>query len=302
MKHLLPILLLVTGLSLAGCDATSTAPEPEVVVESYQVAGEPLAPVRLTRSVDLDATYSPTATAIQGATVVIERLDENEAVVARYAYVPDVDEPGRYLPTTSSVTVAPNTTYRLVAEVPDDGRVSATTRVPGAIEIVRAANDTAVFQSDDQPSLTVTRSNDSSSRQDRYVFTVTSLLDFEAMSEEELAAELTPFYVDLWEDGDAPVSDVRVNPSPILNEANYDVNDDGTVTIDLPWIAVAFFGPNRVAVNVIDDNYYDFLRSQQAQQSGTPGEIPNVLDRVEGGTGLFASYASVAHDVEILRP
>lgn len=199
------------------------------------------------------------------------------------------------------MAVVPKATYRLVAEVPGEGRVTATTRVPGRIEIVSAENVRTVFQNNEQPSLTITR-NGVPGRQDRFVFTVTSLLDFEALSEEELTVHLTPFYADAWDPDEEPISELRVNAAPVLNEANYDVNPDNTITIDLPWIAVAFFGRNRTAINVLDDNYYDFLRSRQAQQSGTPGEIPNVLDRVEGGTGLFASYARVSLDVEILGP
>ena len=301
MKRILPRLVLITGLLLTGCDATSTAPEPEVVVEAYLVAGEALAPVRLTRSVDASTAFSITGAAVRDAAVRIERLGEDGAATDRYTYAPDADEPGLYRPIDTSILVAPAATYRLIADVPGEGMITATTRVPSSIAIVRADNERTAFQSNNQPSLTITRSG-SSDRQDRYVFTVTSLLDFETTSEGELAAQLTPFYADAWDADDESISELRVNASPVLNEANYDINPDNTITIDLPWIAVAFFGPNRTAINVIDDNYYDFLRSRQAQQSGTPGEIPNVLDRVEGGTGLFASYARVSLDIDVLRP
>lgn len=94
---------------------------------------------------------------------------------------------------------------------------------------------------------------------------------------------------------------VNLTPTPLLNEGNYVQNPDGTLTIDLPWIGFAFYGPNRVAVNVVDTNYYDFLRTQRAQQGRRPGEIPNVRDHVDGGTGLFASLARVESDVNVLR-
>jgi len=99
------------------------------------------------------------------------------------------------------------------------------------------------------------------------------------------------------------IIDFRVNPSPIINEANYDDNDDGTITIDLPWIAVAFYGENEAAVSVLDAALYDYIRTESAQQGGlSPGEIPNVIDNVDGGTGIVGSYARVTSQVRIRRP
>jgi hypothetical protein len=286
-------------LLAAGCDATSTAPTAEVVVEAYLEAGAPLGPVRLTRSVGVDAVYTPDRGAVDGAVVAVERLDAAGAVDARHAYAPSAAEAGLYRAVDDAATARPRATYRLVADVPDAGRLTATTTVPDTFSVVRVDNPTAVFQGPAQPSLTVTRSG-GAGRQDVFVFTVTSLLDF--ASGDDLVGELTPFYADAYDPDEEPITDLQVNPSPVLNEANYDLNPDGTLTIDLPWIAVAFYGPNRTAVNVLDDNYFDFLRTRQAQQGARPGEIPNVIDRVNGGTGLFGSYARVAVDVRILRP
>jgi hypothetical protein len=291
-------LLLLSGSILSGCDATSTAPTAEVVVEAYLEAGAPLGPVRLTRSVGVDAVYTPDRGAVAGAVVTVERLDAAGAVDARYAYAPSAAEAGLYRAVDDAAVARPRATYRLVADVPDAGRLMATTTVPDTFSVVRLDNPTAVFQGPAQPSLTVTRSG-GAGRQDVFVFTVTSLLD---AAGDDLVGELTPFYADVYDPDEEPIDDLRVNPSPVLNEANYDQNPDGTLTIDLPWIAVVFYGPNRTAINVLDDNYYDFLRTQQAQQGARPGEIPNVIDRVDGGTGLFGSYARAAVDVRILRP
>jgi hypothetical protein len=49
---------------------------------------------------------------------------------------------------------------------------------------------------------------------------------------------------------------------------------------------------------------YDFIRSQTAQQGGggfTPGSIPNVIETVEGGGGLFGSMASVRSEIFVDR-
>ena len=56
--------------------------------------------------------------------------------------------------------------------------------------------------------------------------------------------------------------------------------------------------------SAVDDNLFDFIRSQSVQQGGStlaPGEIPNVLDHIEGGTGIFGSLARVSHET-FVRP
>jgi hypothetical protein len=55
----------------------------------------------------------------------------------------------------------------------------------------------------------------------------------------------------------------------------------------------------------VDDNIFDFVRSHTVQQGGStlsPGEIPNVLDRVEGGTGIFGSSAQITYETFVKRP
>jgi hypothetical protein len=100
------------------------------------------------------------------------------------------------------------------------------------------------------------------------------------------------------------VAALRITNSPIINEGNYDINQDGTLTIRLPWIAVAFFGENRLTASALDDNLYDFIRTQTVQQGGStlsPGEIPNVIERIEGGTGVFGSFARSSYVVRITQ-
>ena len=296
-----PLLALVLVSVLTACDATSTEPTREVVVESYQIAGEALGAVRLTRAVPVDEAFSASEAGISGASVALERLDDGR-VVDTFLFLSDPNEPSLYQPADPQAVALPGATYRLVANLPSGNRLTATTVVPDTIAIIDAANRNVVYQGPDQPSLTVTRSSTDPDQQDVYVFSVTSLLDFRGLSDEELAAELTPFYADAFDPEEDAISDLRVNSSGILNEGNYDRSPSGTITIDLPWLGVAFYGPNRIAVNVLDANYVDFLRSRDAQQAGRPGEIPNVLDNVDGGTGLFGSLARVELDVNIRRP
>ncbi len=100
------------------------------------------------------------------------------------------------------------------------------------------------------------------------------------------------------------LEDFFLNASPPINEGNYTINSDPTLTIALPWFAIAFYGPSRVYTSAIDNGIFDFMRYQQVQQGGStlsPGEIPNVLDHIEGGRGVFGSMSRVSTVVNVVR-
>ncbi len=62
---------------------------------------------------------------------------------------------------------------------------------------------------------------------------------------------------------------------------------------------------NYYIANALDDNLYDYIRSQSIQQGGStfsPGEIPNPLEHVVGAHGTFGSYARISFDLFVLRP
>lgn len=306
MRHL-PLLLMLL-LAVAACDVIRTDDaEVQYVVESYLIAGEPLDEIRLSRTAPLEGTYDFNALAVQDARVAVELLEEEgDGVADVYAYRESPDSVGVYVPVRNGgVRVRPLRRYRLRAEVPatagGPATIRATTLVPDTFSVVRANTDEVVYQQEEQLALTVTRSR-YPGRQAYYVLSVESLLD--PLRE----AELTPFVARFLEEGtdeDLDLQDLRISSSPVLNEANYEQNADGTLTIELPWLAVAFYGPNRLRANALDDNLYDFVRSLQVQQGGStlsPGEIPNIIEHIEGGTGIFGSLARRSFDATIRRP
>ncbi|GIV60662.1 MAG: hypothetical protein KatS3mg043_1751 [Rhodothermaceae bacterium] len=194
--------------------------------------------------------------------------------------------------------------YRLEVVVPETGdRVTAETLVPGDFEVAAAGRDTVVYQGTERFEVAVTPSR-YPGRQSYYVLSVEAL--------DPRVEQLTPLYRDFVDPDnldpdelEKELRDVTVVESPIINESSFDVNPDGTVMIRLPWLAVAFYGPNRIRASALDDNLYDFLRSQGVQQGGStlaPGEIPNVIEHVEGGRGIFGSFARVTFDLFIARP
>jgi len=286
---------LVVAVILAGCDSVDDdVHAPVYLVESYQIANQPLRPVRLSRTASIYERYDTTALAVQDAEVRIHRLSAAREIDRTYLLVHDPESPGFYFPESTELVVALRT-YRLEIRVGGD-EVTSETTVPGSFDLVSVNRREAVYQSDEQLEFVFTPSQ-YPGRQTVYIFTSETLVP--------RADQLTPFWERLYEDGDVALEDLRIFTSPPLNEANYDVNPaTGTITTPMPWLMVAFYGRQRVTANAIDDNMLDFVRSHQVQQGGStlsPGEIPNVLDHVDGGTGIFGSYASVATEVTILR-
>ena len=282
---------------MAGCDSvTPSAFESEVLVESYQEAGARLAPVRLGRTVPIDATYDLERQAVRGARVAVHLLGEDGTVEAVYPYAEADEGAGLYVARTDE-RVLPQRTYALDVTLPDGGRVTAQTVVPDTFSIVKANADTLVYQDPRQLALTVTRS-DYPGRQGVFLFTTEAL--------EPTEENMVPITrARLEQEEDAQLQEFQTSSSPPLNEANYEVNPDGSLTIRLPWFAVAFYGQNRTSASGLDDNLFDFIRSQIIQQGGStlaPGEIPNVIEHVEGGTGIFGSFARVTYWFYIARP
>lgn len=293
MSKIVSVVLAV--VLLAACDTTSPSEHvPEIVVESYLLAGERMPQVRVSRSGDVKTVFDPVENAVSNATVRILLLDAAGTVDEVYPYSADSNEPGLYLADVLAFVVSERT-YRLEVEVPGEPQlITATTLVPGAFELVQANADTIVYQGDSQLELDVTRSN-YPGRQSIYVFTTESL--------QPTVDNLTPFYRDVAGEDEEDVADFRITNSPLINEGNYDINSDGTITIRLPWIAVAFYGQNRLVASAIDDNLYDFFRTQSVQQGGStlsPGEIPNIIENIDGGTGVFGSYARSSFVVNIV--
>ncbi len=301
---LLPVLL-TTGL--VGCDTTAPTPETQVVVEAYLQGGAAMDSIRLTRSAATDAVYRPNDAAVRNATVEVRELTTDGTTAKTIPF--DEVRPGVYAPTPlPRPRVKPRATYELSVTTPDGTDLSATTTVPDTISIVDATNTTAVHgDTTRQPSFTITPPESDREQQAVLVITATSLADF-GRPESQLRQGLTPFYADIYDADEDSIGTYRTTSSGVRNEANFTRDANGRITTDLPWISVAFYGPNEIGVHVIDDNLFNLIRSQQAQSPGGgggglgPGEIPNVIEDVEGGTGIFASYVKATRDVLIQCP
>ncbi len=288
--------LLSALLLLAACDSTDPGEvETEYFVESYQVAGEPIGPVRLSRTADINARYDFDELAVSGASVNVLLVGAGGAVESTFPLTEQAGRKGVYIP-SGDHRVLSGRTYRLEIAVPATGdRVSASTTVPEAFRLVEANADTIVYQGAEQLKVRVTRSG-YPGRPAIYVFQTEAL--------DPRPEALTPYAANLFDNDAFTLDEVRIVSSTPLNEANYTAHADGTLSMEMPWIMIYFYGPQRTAINAIDDNLYDFISSYFVQQGGStlsPGEIPNILDHVEGGTGVFGSYATLKYTFYVRR-
>lgn len=261
----------------------------QVVVESYQIALQPMSDVILSRTGPIFEEYNKTERGIDDASVVVREILPSGQTSQVIQFVRTGQ--GVYSPAESGITVKPRYRYELEATIPSlDARVTTFTVVPDTFSI-KGINSTAlVYQGPEQFKLTLTPSF-FPGRQSYYIFT-NETLDPEN-------AEFTSFYADA--DGDR--EDFYRVSSGIINQTSTAQNGD-IVELTFPWIGVAFYGPNRLRASAIDDNMYDYIRSLQIQGGGStlsPGEIENVISNVEGGIGVFGSYSEVAIEIGVLK-
>ncbi|MGD8426895.1 MAG: DUF4249 family protein [Balneolaceae bacterium] len=293
MKQL--ILLFTVIIVAVGCELYKQDQYQEYyVVESYLIASDNLPRVRLSTTTPIQKEYSFQDAAVSGAEVEIRLLNADSTVAETYPY--QQSAPGIYN-SLSSAKVKAERLYQLHINTADGNVITATTYVPGVFNTVNKLQDSYTYQSPNQVEITTTTSNYISDRQAYYIFTINAI--------HPDSSKLTPFYRDLVENQDNDIKDYYINSSGIINEGNYDRNSDGTITLNVPWLAIAFYDSNDVIANAIDNNMYDFLRSQSVQTGGStlsPGEIQNIRYNVSGGIGIFGSMASDTNRVVITRP
>jgi hypothetical protein len=294
------VLLAVLG-GLAGCDLAEEDFRPQLVVEGVLVAGESLPLIRLSQTAPLGSAYSFEAFAVAGAVVEVSLLAGEGASGRTYPYEESESHPGVYFPVQSGVVV-PRARYRLTVRVPDalglvpaGAVVRAETTVPDTFRVVEPPPDTVRYNPfGPVPELRVSPSA-FPGRQAVYVFSIRAL--------EPATYGLTPTYAALLDPDEA--ERVVEGTSPLLNEQNYGRNPDGTLTLQIPWLAIAYFGPNELTASALDDALFDYLRSRSTQfapRTLSPGEIPEVLSNVENGVGVFGSAAQQTVRIFFRRP
>lgn len=295
MRSLISLYISTLIILVVGCDIYQQDEfEPQVVVESYLVAQRTFPQIRVSTTLSVNEQYTFERAALSNAIVEVRLLTGGAGSPVEQTFNFTLDSPGIYT-TNDPHQVLPLRSYELVVTFNDNSNVvRASTVVPDTFQVISGVPPSIEYQSTDQLEIEVTRS-DFPGRQNVFVFTTISL-DPDQLN-------LTPVYDDLFDDDE--VDELINNSSGIINEGNFEVNPSGTITIDYPWLAVAFFGENDIIASTIDDNLLDFIRSQEVQLGGStlsPGEIQNVIFNVEGGIGVFGAIAADTVRTDILRP
>ncbi len=292
LRYSTSLLMFFIGiLTLPGCEFyPQDEYEEQYVVEAYLTAGETIDDVLLSTTAPFEEEYKFEDFAVSGAEIAIFELNDEGN---RARTIPMVDQGNGVYKAGMDVTARPLHDYELEVITPEHDTLRAFTTVPDTFSVARVVRDETVFQSDEQIEVDLTLSK-YPGRQNIYIFS-TLALDTENYP-------MTPLYDTEDEEDREIAKQIRSN---IVTEGNYDINDDKTITLTYPWLAVAWFGPNRVTVYAIDDNTYDFFRSQDIQLGGNtqaPGQIENVITHIEGGTGLFGASAGASFDFYVRMP
>lgn len=267
--------------------------EQELMVEAYLINNRTLPDVRLSLTQPVFEFYSFEEAAYSEAQVFIDLMSDNNQVEKTFNF--ELSEPGIYKALDTNYKVEAGKRYNLRVNSAE-GNLTATSTVPTAFLSSNANNTEVIYQGSEQFEVSVTATS-TQNRQTSFIFTV--------IADSVRAENLTPFYASVFDDDDeADLAEFGLISSPIINEANYEVQNDGNILIRLPWISVAFYGQNTIVANSLDDNLFDFVRSQSVQLGGgalAPGEIQNIINRVEGGIGIFGSITSDTSRVNVLR-
>ncbi len=283
-------------LCLLGCAADrdpdtlfGPAAEPTLVVDAVLLVGQPMPPLYLRRTSAPGAPYDPESLGVVDARVAI--LREGGA----YPYAADPDSTGKYLPLGAPTVVEPQTRYRLEVEVGNE-TLRASTTTPPPLRIgwaVLLDAQTRAEQSRlrlfDEAGGTV------------YTAPENQLRYLEGLLEVYFAPVQAAGY---------QVAIFSMDPgSPFLVEADFLEEDDRADferqgdspaiadtrgKVSLPWFAVAYAGRHLFRVYALDQNWFDYIRTNPATNPGFGGGLAGdnferPLFRIEGGIGLFGS-------------
>ncbi len=293
-----PFIWMALAMVLVSCEIISQEEYTEyVVVEAYAVANRPLPHVQVSKTSPVKEFYDAANNVLMLAIVRITLLDNNGNDERVFPYRFSLSDGGVFIPVDEEYIVEPMRTYRLDVTFTDRPEViRAFTTIPDTFEIISEVPERVVYQSENQLEVTISQAQRTGS-QNVFVFSSVSL-----EPEEE---NLTPFYKASVDDENIKLEDVIITSSGLINEGNFDLNPDGTITLRFPWIGVAFYGENLVVTSLVDRNINDLIRSQQVQLGGStlsPGEIPNILYNVEGGIGIFGSISTDTVKTVFARP
>jgi len=324
--------LVLLAVAASGCDGTAPDDlDSQLVVSASLGVNEPLPPITLSRVSPLLDTYDPASVAVGGARVTVSLLAPDGSVEVAYPYTgADPTNAGLYRPDVAAVgavvAVRPGRRYRLDVAVGAE-TLTAETLTPPAVTLVEGPADEVAYGENQGPELRISRSS-TPERKATFVATTLALapaeyervtVDGETFYRSVPAPDTylpVPIYRRFLDCKDEPAGtilcaenprsvDVVTGTSPVINEASYIDLGDGTLLVQVPFIGFGYYGPYRVSLVSLDAALEAFVEAQLVQGGGStlsPGEIPNLVTNVEGGLGVFGSFARVTVQTTIVEP
>ncbi|MEO1022377.1 MAG: DUF4249 family protein [Bacteroidota bacterium] len=298
MKNLSLFLAFLLLVAVTACEDYGQDDYQEFyVVESYLIADQPLGLLSFSTTNPAFEPYIFEEVAIPNARISVHLMDANTATTVEQTFTYTETEIGRYYPDQPH-TILPGRIYELDIQVEEGGnQIRARTIIPGDFDLMAEEDQDLVYQSEeDQLELRLTPSF-YPGRQSVYIIS--------SIAQDVRLENFTPLYLDFFDEDDDDVEDFRATSSGTLNEGNFTVNADQTISLDFPWFAIAFFGENDIVVTTIDDNVLDFVNSQEVQLGGftvSPGEIQNLVYNLNGAIGIFGGMTTDTVRTNILRP
>ena len=261
-----------------------------IVVDAILIVDAPLPPVVLRRTVAPGHSYSAVATALEGASVSIQRGD------AMFNYRPDPSRAGHYLPPADAPVVEPNGLYELRVTTGDGLTVRAQTQTPARIRI----DELRLLADDLETELrrlrlfaevgdAVYQAAENQLEYDKGVLIAQFQDDGPAVSYQVRLANLersSPLlFDDEWIEDFEDFELERVETSPLLSLASGELY--------LPWAGIYYAGRYKVTLFAVDQNWFDLVRTDNVDAERGSGEAGQSFQRplfhVENGIGLFAS-------------
>ena len=263
-----------------------------IVVDAILIVDAPLPPVVLRRTVAPGHSYSAVATALEGASVSIQRGD------AMFNYRPDPSRAGHYLPPDDAPVVEPNGLYELRVTTGDGLTVRAQTQTPARIRI----DELRLLEDDLETELrrlrlfaevgdAVYQAAENQLEYDKGVLIAQFQDDGPAVSYQVRLANIersSPLlFDDEWIEDLEDFELERVETSPLLSLASGELY--------LPWAGIYYAGRYKVTLFAVDQNWFDLVRTDNVDAERGSGEAGQSFQRplfhVENGIGLFASAA-----------
>ena len=263
-----------------------------LVIDAILVVDQALPDLFLKQTIAPGALQTADALTVENAQLTM-RVGE-----AEYAYTPDPNSIGRYLPPENSPTVLPERIYTIEASTPDGRTLRAETTTPQRVRVQEfLLLDEESLEVDSELALFSELGEGVYGVQTNQITYREGLLEVRLKASDVEAYQLAIF--NLEED------------SPLLIEANFldeeDLDEfdrsgaspplaisDGNTR--LPWFGIAFEGRHKFLIYALDKNWYDFVRTDPDSDGGGGGgligeQFQRPVFNVDGGIGFFASAA-----------